>query len=712
MGSMGASPSTFRIANHTLVRSDDGPLEVEATLFPPAESGVATTSASEARARLAWSGLTPVLARQAFEALNQAMLASYASADCVRAVLPKLGPSEMFAGKTYLAGAEAYEGSWFDLRALVADLRMPSAGLVLQGLYLVSLLGELAPSTTITLENGGSGKAARIAFLKPNSVIGALGRLTPRSERHVRADDVTRADLGRLLRDEASVATIPARARFFAVEQALAEIDKPARGRLTELELWTIERQLVANDARGALERIQTYVKNHGNETPATRYLRAHLALVEGTEPARRIAEALLDEGRSGQPFYELDLLKARAWKAAGAWTYARHFARALVHDPNVSDEISLAAHDIVELANARGMGSGASAAATYGREPVTGPSSQEAPPTERVPQHGMPFSERRPESNSEPKPQSRPLSGYGSVQGTPIYVLTGGAPVVEPAPSSLDVLVEFEDPISRPNVSTALALVQPISEPAMSVHEAHLVPNSDPELPPVPPSSNPPPSTLEAQVVPEATTQIIIPHRMPPELRRTLDRGHETDRPPAAMTTLQPRVPRAQVAYPYIPEEVETLALPGGLSDEQLAEGVAARNGDEVRIVSTRFSRALAREYREKYKVRLRTDAQAIELMQRHLVSRWGTAGMNSPEATWDVRRHGALLSEILARTLDAEWVDVAPSEIGYWAMFVPPRTRTWPFGRVYRFLTLGHHEKDLVSYYLDLVARARDGA
>jgi hypothetical protein len=42
---------------------------------------------------------------------------------------------------------------------------------------------------------------------------------------------------------------------------------------------------------------------------------------------------------------------------------------------------------------------------------------------------------------------------------------------------------------------------------------------------------------------------------------------------------------------------------------------------------------------------------------------------------------------------------------------MFVPPRTRTWPFGRVYRFLTLGHREKDLVSYYLDLAARARSG-
>jgi hypothetical protein len=356
---------------------------------------------------------------------------------------------------------------------------------------------------------------------------------------------------------------------------------------------------------------------------------------------------------------------------------------------------------------------------ANYGRESANY-GREEAPPTERVPERSsMP-------PVSEPKPSQKPAQ---ALLGTPIYVLSGGHPI-EPAPSSLDVLVEFEDPISLPRGTHAEP--PPVSEPAMSVHDVHLVPNSEPDFganaesefdsePPstpahvaqiVPPSSNPPPSEHEAQVVSENPTQIFLASRMPPEVRRAIDRGHETDRPPGAMITLRPRVARAAGGYPYIPEEVETLALPGGLSDEQLAEGVAARNGDEVRIVSTRFARTVGRDYREKYGVKLRMDAQAIESMQRHLIAKWGALGLNSPEATWDVRRHGALLSEILARTLDAEWVDVAPSEIGYWAMFVPPRTRTWPFGRVYRFLTLGHREKDLVSYYLDLVARARDGA
>jgi hypothetical protein len=33
----------------------------------------------------------------------------------------------------------------------------------------------------------------------------------------------------------------------------------------------------------------------------------------------------------------------------------------------------------------------------------------------------------------------------------------------------------------------------------------------------------------------------------------------------------------------------------------------------------------------------------------------------------------------------------------------------RVWPFARVARFVAMGHRERDLVSYYLELEARAR---
>ena len=71
-------------------------------------------------------------------------------------------------------------------------------------------------------------------------------------------------------------------------------------------------------------------------------------------------------------------------------------------------------------------------------------------------------------------------------------------------------------------------------------------------------------------------------------------------------------------------------------------------------------------------------------------------------------MRLHGAFLSEILARRLGAEWTDLAISEMGYWAMNVPPGTRVWPLGRVIRYVTMQHRERDLVSYFLELQARA----
>jgi hypothetical protein len=94
---------------------------------------------------------------------------------------------------------------------------------------------------------------------------------------------------------------------------------------------------------------------------------------------------------------------------------------------------------------------------------------------------------------------------------------------------------------------------------------------------------------------------------------------------------------------------------------------------------------------------------------MQRHLSQRYAGASLADTKTTSELLRHGALLSEIIARALGGAWVDVGPSECGYWAMLVPPATRCWPIGRVYRFVALGNRERDLVAYYLDLDKRAR---
>jgi hypothetical protein len=39
----------------------------------------------------------------------------------------------------------------------------------------------------------------------------------------------------------------------------------------------------------------------------------------------------------------------------------------------------------------------------------------------------------------------------------------------------------------------------------------------------------------------------------------------------------------------------------------------------------------------------------------------------------------------------------------------YPPEPTRVWPFARVLRFVAMGHKERDLVAYYLELEASSR---
>jgi len=125
-----------------------------------------------------------------------------------------------------------------------------------------------------------------------------------------------------------------------------------------------------------------------------------------------------------------------------------------------------------------------------------------------------------------------------------------------------------------------------------------------------------------------------------------------------------------------------------------------------------TRLSRTLGRDYRLWYGTTLVTNAIAVETMQRHLRRRFEDASSDKQTAQKleaELTRHGALLSEILARSLGAAWVDLSASEPGHWAMVIHPNTRVWPIGRVYRFFQQGHREADLVAFFLDLESEAR---
>ena len=108
-------------------------------------------------------------------------------------------------------------------------------------------------------------------------------------------------------------------------------------------------------------------------------------------------------------------------------------------------------------------------------------------------------------------------------------------------------------------------------------------------------------------------------------------------------------------------------------------------------------------------HSVELRADVAVIEAIHARLLEDYAYGQLHTAEQAHDVRRYGAYLSEILARSFGAFWVDIAPADLGYWAMVVPPDTRVWPFGRILRFIAMAHKERDLVAYYLELLARAQ---
>jgi hypothetical protein len=169
--------------------------------------------------------------------------------------------------------------------------------------------------------------------------------------------------------------------------------------------------------------------------------------------------------------------------------------------------------------------------------------------------------------------------------------------------------------------------------------------------------------------------------------------------------------VPKAPPA-PHFADEAEAaaaLTLPEGLSGVPASIETLPRSVLDARVQFTFLSRELGREYDEQLGIILRADSGGIEAMQRVLLDRYSRRSIATAEAAGDVRRHGAFLSEILARTFGGFWVDIGPSDVGYWAMVVPPATRVWPFGRILRLIAMQHNERDLVSYFLELQAKSR---
>jgi hypothetical protein len=190
------------------------------------------------------------------------------------------------------------------------------------------------------------------------------------------------------------------------------------------------------------------------------------------------------------------------------------------------------------------------------------------------------------------------------------------------------------------------------------------------------------------------------------------------TDRAPSRGSSAPPSSPQSSEV-----ERIETLSLPAGL------QGMPAPATDEpprappaARLAFTFLSRELGRELRMRHGVEVHTDLEGLELAQRYLREKLSDGRVRSREDERELMRNGAFLSELLARRLGAHWVDLDATDSSRWAMHIPasqavqsdalgPRepTRVWPFARVQRFVAMGHKERDLVSYYLELEVRSR---
>jgi len=161
--------------------------------------------------------------------------------------------------------------------------------------------------------------------------------------------------------------------------------------------------------------------------------------------------------------------------------------------------------------------------------------------------------------------------------------------------------------------------------------------------------------------------------------------------------------------------EPLETLSLPPEAQGEQPpAANEHPRNPREARVTCTLLARELGRELRLRHGVEVRTDLEGLEAAQRYLREAAVEAQARGVDER-EVLRHGGFLSELIARRLGGRWADVEPEDPRRWAMLVRSASRpdevarTWPFARTARFLAMGHKERDLFSYYLELEARSR---
>jgi hypothetical protein len=632
------------------------------------------TTVREARARLAEAGFTPAVAAQVATAIRPAIVRAYARGAAARCIVDRLEAREILESRTFDVATGAYQGTWLELDALASDLGGPRAAAQLRVTYLAASLAEvpdhqgvfLSTSELTSLRRPGERTFRRVALDAPQTLLDALAGFTSRRTRPL---DPTAGDPGPGRREILSwlrerAREVPAaKERLRQLEVALAAREPPARGPLADSALWNVETKLARGETAGVVEQLDAIEQRRGR-MPGSIYLRARASLLTGTESALAIAERVSALSTSMAAFDELQLLAAQAWLVAGDARRARAFARDLLENAGADDVVRMHAHEVLEAA-------GASSSAHIVPMP---PASSSA--------HIVPV----PPSSSQPRVAPVPPSSSPHVLHLDLPPLDLSASR-SPAPGPLSSILTPQPP---PDVT----IPRPPRTP------------SGTEIPGI---ESIPPSTSRTPTSPGFPAA----QRHPSSTLRTLPPG--TSLPPYRV---EPRGERVWSVPPLDEvdlERVATLSLPAGIRGDAPPDEEPPRTPPAARLACTMLARELGRELEARYGVDLTNDLEGLEIAQRYLREALVDGRVRTPDEHREVMRQGGFVSELLARHLGARWVDLESPEAGRWAMLVPSRSRSdevarvWPFARVLRFVAMGHKERDLVSYYLELESRSR---
>lgn len=650
--------STLAIENVSVFVAHGGPPEVEYALFEVGESELRATepgtirevgyrtTVGHARMRLDEAGITASLAERAVSASRPTVVRAYARSPAARCVVGRLEAAELLEALTYDAPTGRYTGTWLDLTALAQDVAVPGAAALLRALYLAAFLAPLPEDAPVALDT---------------SELAANRRPGERTYRRVVLD-------GALALIDALGALKPVRGRSMPADAG------PGKA---QVSAWLRARAERTPAARDRLEAIEASL---AAREPPTRGPLAETALWN--------VEAKLSRGETAGALEQIDAIERRRGRVPGTM-----YLRARV-------ALLTAAEDARSVAERVAALSGSMAAPFPELELLAAQAWAEAGDARRARAFARDLQDNVNADDAVRLQAVELLDAIGAASSGVIGGTgKGSSPegrIIEPKPIvSLQAVGTDEALTPRAAAAAAVAdVVIPRAPRAPSGTALDSAPASAKT------STRPGFPAAPARGSGTATMRSLPPGISLPPYR------------------IEPRGGRSWSAPPpvdAVPEAIETLAAPEGLNSQPLPTDELPRNPPAARVMCTFLARELARELRVRHAIELRGDVDSLELAQRYLRESLVDGRVRTTDERREILRNGAFLAELLARRLSGRWVDLESKEPGRWAMLIPSRSRpdevarVWPFARVLRFVAMGHRERDLVAYYLELEARSR---